>query len=138
MGSTVIPCLRYRDAPRMIEWSCSAFGFKRYLVVDDDQGGIAHAQLTLGPGMVMLGSARSGDDQFGRLQSTPEVRRERPRAPTSSCRTRTKYTGARKPQERRSSSRLRTRITVVVCSRAAIRKATFGSIGSYDPWKAPA
>jgi uncharacterized glyoxalase superfamily protein PhnB len=73
MSSTVIPCLRYRDAPRMIEWLCSAFGFKRHLVVDDDQGGIAHAQLILGPGMIMLGSARSGDDQFGRLQSTPEV-----------------------------------------------------------------
>jgi uncharacterized glyoxalase superfamily protein PhnB len=73
MSSTVIPCLRYRDAPRMIEWLCSAFGFKRHLVVDDDQGGIAHAQLTLGPGMIMLGSARSGNDHFGRLQSTPEV-----------------------------------------------------------------
>jgi uncharacterized glyoxalase superfamily protein PhnB len=73
MSSTIIPCLRYRDAPRMIEWLCSAFGFKRHLVVDDDRGGIAHAQLTLGPGMIMLGSARTGDDRFGRLQSTPEV-----------------------------------------------------------------
>jgi hypothetical protein len=44
MSSTVIPCLRYHDAPRMIEWLCSAFGFKRHLVVDDDQGGIAHAR----------------------------------------------------------------------------------------------
>jgi hypothetical protein len=74
MSSTVIPCLRYRDAPRMIEWLCSAFGFKRHLVVDDDQGGIAHAQLTLGSGMIMLGSARTGDDQFGRLQSSGSSR----------------------------------------------------------------
>jgi uncharacterized glyoxalase superfamily protein PhnB len=29
----------------------------------------AHAQLTLGPGMIMVGSAR--DDAFGRLQSRP-------------------------------------------------------------------
>jgi uncharacterized glyoxalase superfamily protein PhnB len=70
MTSTIIPCLRYRDAPRMIEWLCQAFGFERHLVVEDGKGGIAHAQLTLGPGMIMLGSAR-GDDAFGRLQSTP-------------------------------------------------------------------
>src|SRR5438128_7304293 len=71
MSSTVIPCLRYRDAPRMIGWLCDIFGFKRHAVYEDGQGGIAHAQLTLGPGMIMLGSAREGDDPFGRVQSTP-------------------------------------------------------------------
>jgi hypothetical protein len=35
------------------------------------QGGIAHAQLILGPGMIMLGSVRAGDDPFGRIQQTP-------------------------------------------------------------------
>jgi uncharacterized glyoxalase superfamily protein PhnB len=69
MSSTIIPALRYRDAPRMIDWLCEVFGFARHAVYEDGQGGIAHAQLTLGPGMVMLGSARS--DEFGRLQSTP-------------------------------------------------------------------
>jgi hypothetical protein len=34
MTSTIIPCLRYRDAPRMIEWLCKAFGFERHLVVE--------------------------------------------------------------------------------------------------------
>ena len=71
MTSTIIPCLRYRDAPRMIEWLCQAFGFERHLVVEDGKGGIAHAQLTLGPGMIMLGTAWGDDDPFGRLQSTP-------------------------------------------------------------------
>jgi uncharacterized glyoxalase superfamily protein PhnB len=71
MTSTIIPCLRYRDAPRMIEWLCKAFGFERHLVVEDGKGGIAHAQLTLGPGMIMLGTAWGDDDPFGRLQSTP-------------------------------------------------------------------
>jgi uncharacterized glyoxalase superfamily protein PhnB len=66
MTSTIIPCLRYRDAPRMIEWLCQAFGFERHLVVEDGKGGIAHAQLTLGPGMIMLGSARGDNDAFGR------------------------------------------------------------------------
>ncbi len=69
MPSTVIPCLRYRDAKAMISWLRKAFGFAPHLVVEDDVGGIAHAQLTLGQGMIMIGSVR--DDAFGKLQSTP-------------------------------------------------------------------
>lgn len=64
--STIIPTMRYRDAAAAIDWLCEHFGFTRHLVVDDGQGGIAHAQLTFGNGMIMLGSAR--DDAFGRLQ----------------------------------------------------------------------
>jgi uncharacterized glyoxalase superfamily protein PhnB len=43
--------------------------FARHAVYEDGHGGITHAQLTLGPGMIMLGSMR--DDEFGSLQSTP-------------------------------------------------------------------
>ncbi|MFL9825294.1 VOC family protein [Rhodoplanes sp. SY1] len=67
--STVVPALRYRDAPAMIDWLCAVLGFTRHAVYEDGAGGIAHAQLTLGGGMVMLGTAR--DDDFGKLQSTP-------------------------------------------------------------------
>ncbi len=67
-GSCIIPTLRYENAPRMIEWLCDTFGFVRHMVVDDGAGGIAHAQLTFGNAMIMLGSAR--DDDFGTLQST--------------------------------------------------------------------
>jgi uncharacterized glyoxalase superfamily protein PhnB len=68
--STAIPCLRYRDAPAAIEWLCRVFGFERHLVVPDDAGGIAHAQLALGGGMVMLGSAR--DNGYGQLVKQPD------------------------------------------------------------------
>ncbi|MGH8489871.1 MAG: VOC family protein, partial [Gammaproteobacteria bacterium] len=27
--ATVIPCLRYRNAPAAIEWLCAAFGFEK-------------------------------------------------------------------------------------------------------------
>lgn len=57
MSSTAIPTLRYHDAPAAIDFLCDAFGFTRRLVVEDGAGGIAHAELTLGDGMVMLGSA---------------------------------------------------------------------------------
>lgn len=68
MAGNIIPTMRYDDARAMIDWLCDAFGFTRHLVVDDDGGGIAHAQLTLGNGMIMLGSAR--DNAFGALQPT--------------------------------------------------------------------
>lgn len=42
-GSTVIPCLRYRNAPIVIDWLCNAFGFKRHAVSDQDSGGRRHA-----------------------------------------------------------------------------------------------
>lgn len=64
--ATIIPTLRCADAPAAIDWLCRAFGFQRHLVVTDDSGRIAHAQLVFGNGMIMLGSAR--DDAFGALQ----------------------------------------------------------------------
>jgi uncharacterized glyoxalase superfamily protein PhnB len=68
--STAIPCLRYRDAPAAIDWLCRVFGFEQHLVVPDDAGGIAHAQLVLDGGMVMLGSAR--DNGYGQLVKQPD------------------------------------------------------------------
>lgn len=68
-GSTIIPCLRYRDAHAAIDWLCRAFGFVRQAVYEDGAGGIVHAQLTYGAGMVMLGSAR--DDELGRHLRPP-------------------------------------------------------------------
>lgn len=69
MPANIIPSLRYHDAAAAIEWLCKAFGFAKHLVVPGENGTIAHAQLVLGQGMIMLGSA--GDDEFGRLQKTP-------------------------------------------------------------------
>ena len=68
-GANIIPTMRYRDAPAAIKWLCNAFGFERHMVVDGPDGTVAHAQLTLGNGMIMLGSAR--DDEFGRMMKTP-------------------------------------------------------------------
>jgi uncharacterized glyoxalase superfamily protein PhnB len=65
--ATIIPTLRYRDALAAIDWLCQAFDFEKHLVVPGEHGGIAHAQLVFGNGMVMLGSAR--DDAFGELQA---------------------------------------------------------------------
>ncbi|PPE68249.1 VOC family protein [Caldimonas thermodepolymerans] len=68
---TVIPCLRYRDAPAAIDWLCQVFGFERHLVVPDDHGGIAHAQLAFGNGMVMVASA-DHESEYGDLVNLPD------------------------------------------------------------------
>lgn len=59
----IFPGLRYHDAPAMIEWLRESFGFEPHAVYPDGEGGIAHAQLRLGAGLVMLGSVR--DDGLG-------------------------------------------------------------------------
>jgi len=56
--ATTIPCLRYRNAPAAIEWLCQTFGFEKQLVVPNDDGTIAHAQLSFGNGMIMCGSIK--------------------------------------------------------------------------------
>ena len=69
-GSTIIPGHRYRNAPVAIEWLCKVFGFERHAVYEGENGSIAHAQLTLGNGMIMLGSGR--DDEFGSGFKSPD------------------------------------------------------------------
>ncbi len=67
--ANVIPAMRYHDAPKAIEWLCEAFGFEKAMVVPGEGDTIAHAQLTFGNGMIMLGSAL--DTEFGALVKPP-------------------------------------------------------------------
>src|SRR5262245_51338525 len=64
-GSPVIPGLRYADAPAAIQFLCAAFGFEVHACHEDeaDPRIVHHAQLVLGEGMVMLGSARDGEGE---------------------------------------------------------------------------
>ena len=79
-GSTVIPTLRYRDADAAIEWLCDTFGFAKNAVYPGPENTVAHAQLTMGTGMIMLGSATNSGtnpehwahpDEIGRRVTTP-------------------------------------------------------------------
>jgi uncharacterized glyoxalase superfamily protein PhnB len=69
--ATVIPALQYQDAPAAIDFLCRAFGFEKKAVYEGEGGSIAHAELTLGHGMVMLGSAK--DTEYGKLLVRPRV-----------------------------------------------------------------
>src|ERR1035437_2006349 len=67
--STIMPTLRYRNAPAAIDWLCSVLGFTRHAIHPGPDDTIGHAELTLGGGMIMLGSHR--DDAYGRGLKSP-------------------------------------------------------------------
>jgi uncharacterized glyoxalase superfamily protein PhnB len=56
--ATIFPTLTYADAPAAIEFLVDVFGFERHAVYSGEQGEVHHAELRLGNGLVMLGSAR--------------------------------------------------------------------------------
>lgn len=78
--SSIVTSLRYRDAPAAIDWLVSVLGFEKHLVVPDASGGIVHAELTFGNGMIMLGSV--SDTPFSKLMKQPD---EIGGAETQSC-----------------------------------------------------
>lgn len=62
------PTLRYRNAAKMIDWLCEAFGFSVHSRFG--QGDVVHhAELSFGSSMIMLGTAR--DDKFGLMVGAP-------------------------------------------------------------------
>lgn len=64
-----IPALQYRDAKAAVEFLCRAFGFAKKAVYEEKDGSIAHAELTHGNGMIMLGSVK--DTEYSRLLVRP-------------------------------------------------------------------
>ncbi|MBC7973834.1 MAG: VOC family protein [Myxococcales bacterium] len=71
--SAVIPAMRYRDATAAIEWLCRVIGFEKHLVVPGPDNTVAHAQLALGGGMLMLGSAANGSAYGTRIRQPDEI-----------------------------------------------------------------
>ena len=54
--------LYYRDAAKMIDWLCEAYGFELRLKVEGDNGRIEHSELTCGEGVIMVGLESIGPD----------------------------------------------------------------------------
>lgn len=50
----------YRDAAKMIDWLCDAFGFEVRLKIEGDNGRIEHSELTYGDSVIMVGEERTG------------------------------------------------------------------------------
>ncbi|HEX3265990.1 MAG TPA: glyoxalase superfamily protein [Candidatus Limnocylindrales bacterium] len=59
----VFPSFRYRDAAGAIAWLVDVLGFEVRAVHEAADGSVAHAELSHGSGLIMLGTDR--DDAFG-------------------------------------------------------------------------
>jgi uncharacterized glyoxalase superfamily protein PhnB len=72
--SSVIPAMRYRNCLAAIEWLCTALGFEKNAVYMGEGETVAHAQLTFGNGMIMLGSVPNPGDTtvHGKLMAQPD------------------------------------------------------------------
>ena len=53
---TIYPALSYQDAKAAMGFLNRAFGFEELMVVPGDDGSIVHAEMNLGPAVIMLGS----------------------------------------------------------------------------------
>ncbi|MFD7324546.1 VOC family protein [Streptomyces sp. NPDC059875] len=58
----ICPTLTYDDAHAAIKQLTEAFGFTRTAVYEGEDGKVAHAELSYGNGMVMLGSKGTGSE----------------------------------------------------------------------------
>ena len=63
---TFFPTLRFRDPDAAIDWLERALGFTRHAVHRGEDGGVAHAELTLDGAFVMLG----GEGDMGQPAGT--------------------------------------------------------------------
>jgi len=72
LHSPIIPGFRYQNAHAAIDWLCRVFGFERKAVHEGENGVILHAELTLGNGMIMLGSGKD-DEAHRRFKSPAEL-----------------------------------------------------------------
>jgi uncharacterized glyoxalase superfamily protein PhnB len=64
---TLYPNLLCRDADTEMDWLERALGFARGEVHRDEAGNVQHAEMSLGPAIVMLGTAGAGREPFRSL-----------------------------------------------------------------------
>lgn len=69
MNSPIIPGIRYADANAAVDFLQSVLGFTEHQVFRDDAGKVAHAELALGPAVIMVAPAL--DSPWGRLMKLP-------------------------------------------------------------------
>lgn len=63
--------MSYRHAPEAIDWLCRVFGFEKHAVYPGPDNTIAHAELTLGGGMIML-ATYDEKSPFNRFMKQPD------------------------------------------------------------------
>ncbi len=51
----IYPFMRFADADAALEWLSRAFGFEERVAYRSEEGVVDHAEISLGPGIVMFG-----------------------------------------------------------------------------------
>jgi uncharacterized glyoxalase superfamily protein PhnB len=134
--SSLVAGMRYRNGPAAIDFLCKAFGFERQLVVLNDAGDVAHAQLTLGKAMIMLGSAPSPD--LTAILALPEE--------VGGCVTATLYIHVADPDTHYAQAKAAGAVIVREIADQAHggrdymcrdQESHVWQFGSYDPWRVP-
>lgn len=129
----VIPSLRYRDAPAMVDWSCKAFGFQKHAVYADGVT-VHHAQLTLGHGMITPGSA-TGDSARGQRIVQPGETGNRE---TQACYTVVADCAAHRAQAKAAGAEIVDELETRDCGGSGYSsrdpEAHLWSSGDDDPW----
>ena len=133
--ATVIPALQYQDAPAAIDFLCKAFGFEKKAVYEGEGGSIAHAELTLGNGMVMLGSAKETD--YGKLLARPGDFGGVTMSTYCIVADPDAHSRARRPRAPRSRTRRRRRTTAGATTPARTLRATCGASAPTIPGSIP-
>jgi uncharacterized glyoxalase superfamily protein PhnB len=145
--STVIPALRYRDAPAAIEWFCSVLGFTRHAVYEGAGGVINHAELALGGGMIMLGSMKESEQGKKNEQGKEDEQGRRFKAPAELGGAETSSAYIVVPDADAVYARAQAAGTTIV---RPLQQMEYGSreftvsdpeghswsVGTYDPWSA--
>lgn len=62
MSKNIYASMRYHDARASIDWLVRAFGFDCRVAHDGPDGIVAHAELSYGDGLVMVGTWRGEED----------------------------------------------------------------------------
>ena len=134
MHSTIVPCLRYADAPAAIAWLCENFGFVRHAIYPNPDGSIGHAELTLGAGMIMVSSVL--DTPFARYRKEP--------AEVDQCETQTAYLVVADAETVYAKAKTAGAEILLDLKTADYGGSGFScrdpfghiwSIGTYDPWR---
>ena len=58
---SLMSALSYRDPRSALAWLEKAFGFEVVMLIEDDSGAVAHAEMRLGNGLIMVGSEWTDD-----------------------------------------------------------------------------
>ena len=51
----IYPFMRFADADAALDWLSRAFGFQQHEVYRSDDGTVQHAEMSVGPGLIMFG-----------------------------------------------------------------------------------